>query len=393
LALPLSYSVRSLFARRLRTGLTVGVIALVVVASTLFLGLISSLQRTLRTTGDERNLIVMRKGSSNDGSSQLSLTALQDIRFFEGIARDAAGNPMVSPELVVQPFFRRKDGGRENVLVRGVEPGPALAVHDEVRIVEGRMFQPSSGEVVVGRGVAGRYEGAQLGQVLEFGRGRWQVVGVFESGGTSFESEVWTDVRELANDAKRPFPYSSMRLSAAPGADLDGLARRIGDDPRHALEAQAEPAYYAKQAESANTLYILVVGLAVLAGVGAVFGATNTLYAAVQARTAEIGTLRAIGFSRASILLAFLVESLATALLGFAVGGSLAWLLGLVVSWALGGIGFGAATFTTSVIQLRVGASDLGAALLLSLAVGLLGGFAPAQHAARLRPVEALRKA
>jgi ABC-type lipoprotein release transport system permease subunit len=391
--LPLSYSVRSLFARRLRTGLTVGVIALVVVAATLFLALISSLQRTLRTTGDPRNLIVMRKGSSNDGSSQLALAAFQDIRFFEGIARDDGGNPLLSPELVVQPFFYREDGGRENVLVRGVEPEPALAVHDEVRIVEGRIFEPSSGEVVVGRGVAGRYRGAQLGETLEFGRGRWKVVGVFESGGTSFESEVWADVRELANDAKRPFPYSSFRLSVAPGADLDALARRIGDDSRHALEAQPEPAYYAKQAESANTLYVLVVGLAVLAGVGAVFGATNTLYAAVQARTAEIGTLRAIGFSRASILLAFLVESVLTGLLGFAAGGTLAWALALLVSWALGGVGFAAATFTTNVIQLRVGAGDLAAALVLSLAVGLLGGFAPARRAARLRPVEALRKA
>src|SRR3990172_4712542 len=218
MALPLSYSVRSLFARRLRTGLTVGVMGVVVVATTFFLGFISSLQRTLRTTGSERNLIVMRKGSSNDGSSQLQLVAFQDIRFFEGVARDAAGNPMVSPELVVQPFFRRKDGGRENVLVRGVEPAPALAVHDEVRIVEGRMFEPSSGEVVVGR-----YEGAQLGQTLEFGRGSWQVVGVFESRGDSFESEVWADVRELANDAKRPFPSSSLRLPGPPAADRDGL--------------------------------------------------------------------------------------------------------------------------------------------------------------------------
>jgi ABC-type antimicrobial peptide transport system permease subunit len=392
-ALPLSYSVKSLLARRLRTGLTVAVIALVVVATTLFLGLLSSLQRTLRTTGDERNLIVMRKGSSNDGSSQLSLVALQDIRFFEGIARDAQGNPLVSPELVVQPFFLRKDGGRENVLVRGVEPAPALAVHREVKIVEGRMFEPSSGEVVVGRGVEGRYRGAQLGELLEFGRGRWKVVGVFESDGSSFESEVWADVRELANDAKRPFPYSTLRLSATPGADLDALARRIGDDPRHALEAKPEPEYYAQQAESANTLYVLVVGLAVLAGIGAVFGATNTLYAAVQARTAEIGTLRAIGFTRASILVSFLIESLATALLGFAVGGSLAWLLGIAISAALGGVGFGAATFTTSVIALRVGVGDLAAALVLSLLVGLLGGLAPALRAARLRPIEALRKA
>ena len=393
MALPLSYSLRSLFARRLRTALTVAVIALVVVATTLFLGLISSLQRTLVTTGDARNLIVMRKGSSNDGSSQLSLQALQDIRFFPGIARDANGEPVISPELVVQPFFYREDGVRENVLVRGVEPRPSLAVHQDVQLVEGRMFQPSSGEAVVGVGVAGRYRGAQLGDELEFGRGRWKVVGTLASGGSSFESEVWVDARELANDAKRPLPYSSFRLRVADGADLEALSRRIGDDPRHALEAQVETAYYEKQAESANTLYALVVGLAVLSGIGAAFGATNTLYAAVQARTAEIGTLRAIGFSRGAILASFLVESLVTALVAFAIGAAIAAILGIAVSQALGGIGFGAATFTTNVIQLRVGPSDLLAALAFALAVGLLGGLAPALRAARLRPVEALRKA
>jgi putative ABC transport system permease protein len=392
-ALPLSYSVRSLFARRLRTGLTVSVIALVVVATTLFLGLITSLKRTLITTGDARNLIVMRKGSTNDGASQLSLQALQDIRFFPGIGRDAAGSPLISPELVVQPFFWRQDGGRENVLVRGVEPDPALHVHEGVDIVEGRMLRPSSGEVVVGRGVTGRYRGAALGDTLEFGRGRWKVVGVFEAGGSSFESEVWADARELANDAKRTLPYSSFRLRVAPGADRDALVRRIGDDPRHALEAQPETEYYAEQAESANTLYVLVVGLAVLAGVGAVFGATNTLYAAVQARTAEIGTLRAIGFSRGSILVSFLVESLLTAGFGFAIGGAVASLLGLAVSSALGGVGFGAATFTTNVVQLRVGPSDLAVALGLALVIGLFGGLAPARRAAQLRPVDALRKA
>lgn len=392
MALPLSYSLRSLFARRLRTGFTVAVIALVVIASTLFLGLISSLRRTLVSTGDARNLIVMRKGSSNDGSSQLTLQSLQDIRFFEGIARDARGTPLISPELVVQPFFYRRDGGRENVLVRGVESDLALAVHPDVRIVEGRVFAPSSGEAIVGAGVAGRYRGAGLGDTLEFGRGRWKVVGRFEAGGSSFESEVWVDARELANDAKRTLPYSSFRLRVADGADPDALARRIGDDPRHALEALPETEYYAEQAESADTLYALVIGLAVLAGIGAVFGATNTLYAAVAARTGEIGTLRAIGFSRAAILLCFLVESLVTALLGFAVGGAAAAGLGLAISSALGGIGFGAATFTTSVVQLRVGPSDLLAALVFALVIGTVGGLAPALRAARLRPIEALRK-
>jgi ABC-type lipoprotein release transport system permease subunit len=390
-ALPLRYPLGNLFARRMRTGLTVAVIALVVIATTLFGSLVSSLKRTLVSTGDPRNLIVLRKGSTNDGSSILSLEAFQGVRFFEGVARDSNGNPLVSPELVVQPFFKTEHG-RENVLVRGVEQS-ALAVHDDVRIVEGRMFEPSRGEAIVGRGVAGRYVGAKVGDSLDFGRGTWKVVGLFESNGSSFESEVWVDVRELANDAKRPLPYSGFRVRVADGVDQEALIRRIDDDPRWALEASRETDYYAKQAESANSLYFIVVGLALLAGVGATFGATNTLYAAVQSRRAEIGTLRALGFSKASILGSFLIESLVIAALGLLAGGTLAALLGRLVSSLLGGIAFGAQTFTTSVIELRVGASDLVTAATLALVIGLFGGLAPALRAARLRPIEALRKA
>ena len=389
--LPLRYTLRSLLARRARTLLTVSVIALVVLATTLFMGLVSSLERTLVSSGHERNLIVLRKGSSNDGSSAIPLEAFQTVRYFEGVGRDAADRPLVSPELVVQPFFQRLDEGRENVLVRGVEP-IALRVHDQVKIVAGRMFAPSSGEALVGRAVEGRYRGAQLGSELEFGRGRWQVVGVFETGGDSFESEVWVDVRELANDARRPLPYSGLRIRVAPGADLEALARRIDTDPRFALEARPEREYYADQAKSARVLYVLVVGLAVLAGIGAAFGATNTFYAAVQARRAEIGTLRALGFSRRTIRLSFLLESLALASAGFVAGASLAWLLGGIVSRLLGGVGFAAVTFTTSIVELRVGASDMGIALLLALVIGGVGGYFPAARAARLRPVEALRR-
>jgi len=392
MTLPLTYSLRNITARKARSLMTAGVIALVVVACSLFLGLISSLRKTLVSSGDPRNLVVMRKGSDNDGSSQLALEAYQAVKYFDGIARDAQDQPLASPELVVQPFFHTFEGGRENVLVRGVEP-VALQVHGDVHIAEGRMLNPSSAEAVVGKGVMGRYRGATLGSDLEFGHGRWKVVGILDSGGSSFESEVWVDVRELANDAKRPFPYSGIRLRTAEGADMAALARRINDDPRFALEAQPETAYYAKQAESANALYVLVIGIALLAGIGAGFGAANTMYAAVQARTAEIGTLRAIGFSRGSILWSFQVEAVALAGLGFALGAVLAVLLARAIGWLIGRIAFGARTFTTNVITLHVTPSDLLAALVLALVIGFAGGFGPAWRAARMRPIEALRKA
>ncbi|MEO8603253.1 MAG: ABC transporter permease [bacterium] len=391
MTLPLSYSLKNVIARPARSFMTAGVIALVVVACTLFLGLISSLRHTLVSSGDPLNLVVMRKGSDNDGSSQLALEAYQAIKYFDGIARGANDEPLVSPELVVQPFFHTKDGGRENVLVRGVEP-IALAVHREVHIGAGRMLTPSAGEAVVGKGVMGRYQGADLGSELQFGRQKWKVVGVLESGGSSFESEVWVDVRELGNDAKRTFPYSGIRIQAVSPEAMRAVEQRIDDDPRYAIEAQPESDYYAKQAESANALYILVIGIAVLAGIGAGFGAANTMYAAVQARTAEIGTLRALGFSRGSILWSFQVESVALAGLGFLLGAGLAVVMAQLIHWLIGGVGFSARTFTTNVITLRVGLNDLFFALLLAVVIGLAGGLGPAWRAARLRPIEALRK-
>ncbi|MCC6848841.1 MAG: ABC transporter permease [Deltaproteobacteria bacterium] len=392
MSLPISYSVRNVRARLRRTSLTIAVIALAVVASAVFLALISSLQRTLVSTGSPANLVVLRKGSDNDGSSMLTLEAYQAIRFFDGIARNAEGQPIVSPEMVVQPTVRAVSGTRENVLARGVEP-MALVVHDRVRIVAGRMFRPSSGEAVLGAGTVGRYQGARLGEELAFGRRRWRVVGIMEAAGSSFESEVWVDARELASDANRPFPYSGIRLRVAAGADRDALVRRIEDDPRYALEAKPETDYYAEQAKSSRSLYVLLVVLAVPVGIAAGLGAANTMFAAVQARTVEIGTLRALGFSRATILRAFLLESFGVAMVGFAVGavGTLALAAG--IGAVLGDIGFTAATFTTNLVALRVGAGDLAAAFLFAAAIGIIGGLLPAWRAARLRPVEALRKA
>lgn len=390
--LPFSYSWRNVRARPLRSALTAGVIALVVLACTLLLGLITSMRKTFTSTGHPLNLVVLRKGSDNDGSSMLPVESYQAIRFLDGIARNAEDQPLVSPEVVVQPFFRTREGGRENVLVRGVEP-VALEVHDQVRVTEGRMFRPSSGEAIVGRGVAGRYQGAELGGEIEFGRGKWKVVGLFDAEGTSFESEVWVDVRELANDAKRTFPFSGFRVRTANATERERIEQRIDDDPRWALDAEPEIDYYAELASTGTTLYVIVVAVAVLAGIGASFGAANTMYAAVQTRTAEIGTLRALGFPRGAILWAFQAEAVVLALIGFAIGAVASVAAAWILSHSLGGFAVGAATFTTSVVVLEVDARSLAAALFLAIAIGIAAGLGPAWRAARLRPIEALRKA
>jgi ABC-type antimicrobial peptide transport system permease subunit len=217
-------------------------------------------------------------------------------------------------------------------------------------------------------------------------------VGILEAEGSSFESEVWADVEELARDARRGMPYSGVRLRARSEAALERLKERIEDDPRYALEATRETTYYAEQAESSDALYILVVGIAVLAGLGAGFGAANTLYAAVAARTREVGTLRAMGFSRGTILLAFEAEALGLGLVGFLLGAAVSIALAAGLERWLGGVAFGATTFTTNVVALRVAPGDLVVALGLALAIGGLGGVGPAWRAARLRPIEALRR-
>ncbi len=389
--IPVSYTLRSMLQRRTRTLLTIGGMALVVLAVTVMLSLVSGIRRTLVETGEPDNLIVTRKGATNDGSSMVPVEAYRAVEYFAGIASDPrTGEPLVSPEMVLQPFFYREDGARENVLVRGVRPA-AFAVHRKVRIVEGRAPHSSSGEAVIGRALVARYRGASLGGELAFGHHVWKVVGVLEAGGSSFESEVWVDVNDLWNDANRAI-YSGLRLKVAPGSDPAELRRRIAGDPRWALEAKPELDYYREQADSANFLFMLTVVLGLVMGVGASFGAMNTMFAAVQSRTTEIGTLRALGFSRRSILVSFLAEALAIALGGFVAGVVLAVCATLGINALLHGVAINLRTFTTATVALRVSAQDAMFALMLAALLGAGGGWLPARRAARLSPVEALRK-
>ena len=389
---PLAYNTRSLIVRRWTSIFTAGGIGLVVAVTLLLAGLVGGLQRMLVGTGDPDNLVVLRKGATNDGSSFLTREAVRIVYALPGIATGDDGRPLVSPEIVNQPFIITRDGGRENVLVRGVEP-VAFAVHRGVRIVEGRMFQPKLGEVLVGRGVALRYEGAHVGGRLSFGRRTWSVVGVFDGAGSAFDSEIWADVGDVQDDTRRPSGCSGIRVRVAPGSDRQALIDAIAGDARVALEAKPETVYYAEQADAANSLYVLVLVLAVIMATGATFGALNTMYAAVTSRTAEIGTLRALGFSRVSILLSFLSESLLLAAGGFAAGIG----LGIGAMWAvntlLQGVAFSMMTFSVATVLLQPSLGGVALGLVFALAIGVLGGLAPAWRASRLRVVDALHRA
>src|SRR5579875_3221880 len=385
--LPLRYNVRNVLVRRWTSVFTAGGIALVVAVTMLLAALVGGLKHMLVATGEPENLIVLRKGSTNDGSSFLPREAAQVVRQLAGVARAPDGEPLASAEIVNQPFLRTREGRRENVLVRGVEP-VALLVHRSA----GRMFRPNLGEVVIGTGIAARYADARLGSRLEFGRRTWTVVGIFDSGGTAFDSEIWADVTDVQDDTRRP-GYSGIRLTVAPGADRDALVRRIEADGRFTLEAKPERAYYREQADSANALYVLVLTLAAVMATGATFGAVNTMYAAVAGRTPEIGTLRAIGFGRTAILLGFLTESLLLAAGGLAAGLVLAALAMLAVNTLLSGIAFSMMTFSVATVLLRPTAAGTLLAAGFALVIGVLGGLAPAWRAAHLRVVDALHRA
>jgi putative ABC transport system permease protein len=389
-AVPLSYNVRNLLVRRWTSAFTAGGIALVVAATMLLAALVSGLKQILVSAGQPDNLVVMRKGSTSDGSSQVPRDAAQTIRSLTGIARDGDGTPLASPELVNQPFMRNREGGRENVLVRGVEP-IAFRVHRAVRMVTGRPFTPNLGEVVVGSDAARRY-GVGIGDHIELGRRHWTVVGVFDSGGTALDSEIWADVSDVQDDTRRE-GYSGVRVTVAPGGDMRDLKDRIESDGRFTLEAKPEVTYYAEQAETANALYVLVLTLAIVMGAGATFGALNTMYAAVANRTPEIGTLRALGFGRGAILVSFLAESLMLALTGLIAGFVLAGVAMFAINTLLSGVAFSMMTFTVATVLL---APTVGGALLgvgFAAAIGLLGGLGPAWRAAHLPVVDALRHA
>ncbi len=390
MAVPLKYNLRNLLVRKMTTCATAGGIALVVLVTLLLLSLVSGLHHLLITTGRPDTLVVLRKGASSDAMSFVSREALLAIRYLPGVAQTSEGEPLVSPEFISQPLLPTKKGGQEIVLVRGVTP-MGFRVHDNVRVIAGRAPRPSVNEAIVGVAAVQRYQGLGIGDVLQFGNHSWTVVGIFAANSSAFESEVWLDVGDPFNEGARR-GCSSVRLVSAPGADRDALIRRIADDPRISLAAQTEVAYYAEQAEGAKLLYLLTSVLAVIMGGGAVFGAMNTMFATVLQRTVDIGTLRALGFSRGALLASFVAESVCLSLFGYVGGVALGLGALILINTLMQGVAFQLPSFSTVVVSLRLSPLSLLIAFGLAILMGVVGGFFPARRAAKLRVTEALRR-
>lgn len=386
--IPLSYIWRNLLTRRLTTFLTAGGMALVVFVFATVQMMVAGLESTLIETGSPDNVVVIRAAAQTEVNSSLERSQASILSTLPQIATDRAGHPLFAREVLVLISLTKKANHQPaNVTVRGTEP-LSLALRPQVKLASGRTFRPGSSEIVVGRSIASSFNGVALGDTLRFARREWQVVGILDAGQTAFNSEIWGDVEQMLQAFRRPV-YSSAFFRLSNRQDFPVVKKQVEDDRRLQLEAWPEPAFYAEQsAFMANFIRILGVVLSTIFSLGAIIGAMITMYASVAHRTAEIGTLRAIGFRRSSILLAFLLESLFLGCCGGCVG-----LLGASMMQFLSISTMNFQTFAELAFSFRLTPAIIVNSLLFALFMGILGGVLPAIRAARLHIVDALRAA
>jgi ABC-type antimicrobial peptide transport system permease subunit len=385
---PFSYVFRNLWARRVTTLLTAGGMALVVFVFAAVLMLDAGLKRTLVSTGTFDNAILLRQSSQTEIQSAVYRDQASLIETIPEVARDAAGDPLVSKEtLVLTQIAKRGSDKPANVVVRGL-PAMGIALRPQVKLAEGRMFRPGSSEIVVGRSIAEGFEGVDIGQAQRFAGREWTIVGVFDGAKSGFDSEIWGDVEQMMQAFRRT-AYSSVIVRLQDRGDFDALVKRISDDQRLILDVKQEPLFYEEQSRTLSTfISILGITLSVIFSIGAMIGAMITMYAAVASRTAEIGTLRALGFRRSAILAAFLTESILLALTGGAAGLALASFLQAFTITTMNWQSFSQLAFgfylTPKIVAITI---------LFSVFMGLVGGFLPSVRASRLEIVDSLRAA
>jgi putative ABC transport system permease protein len=386
MAIPISYNIRNM---RLREGLTVMTalgIALTVTTAVFIMALLAGLHKAFMSTGDPVNVLVLRKGSTSELTGPFEQASFQTLKTLPGITKDSHGDPMISGEIVVVIVLARKDGsGEVNVTVRGMMPD-GLELRPAVKLAEGRWFTPGQREVVVSSSIHKRFTHTNVGDTLEFGKGPWKVVGVFDAGGMAYESEIWGDVNQMSSDFDRQGVYSSAYLHATDPIAADALKHRVNDDQRLKLDGMLEPEYYATQTKSGAVIQFIGWLVAGIMAIGSSFAAMNTMYAAVAYRSREIATLRVIGFSRPSILTSFVLEALLLSLLGAIVG--------IILILPFNGMTTGTqnqVTFSEVVFGLQITPAVVATAIIFALVMGLFGGIFPAWHASRREIIAALR--
>lgn len=385
MALPLTYNVRNVFVRWRATLATIVGIGLVVAVFVLVQSLAVGLEKSAGNTGDPRNIMIVRKGSTAESTSMVSLQQFQIIRYWEQIARDDAGKSFISADLISLISQPRIDGhGEANVSVRGLT-AMGMALRPQVKLTAGRWFAPGHREVVVSRKLAGRFADFQVGDTFRTGGHTLTVVGEFDGSHSAFDSEVWMDADEARSIFDRQ-EYSSLLVRATSPEAGAALIQRIESDKRLPLLAVPEVKYYADQTDTAMPIRVLGDILAVAMAVGAVFAGMNTMYASVGARTREIGTLRVLGFRRRTILASFIVEGAILA----GIGGALGCLLAL----PLHGVSTGTMSFNSFseiVFEFRITPWLAAQGMIFSVLIGIFGSLFPAIRAARLPVIAALK--
>ena len=388
IAIPVIYNFRSAKARW-----TSAIVAVLGIAGTVgvfvaMLALAQGFRATLVSSGSADNAIVLRAGANSEMESGLSLTNVNILQDEPGVAHQN-GQPLVTSEVVViAPFPLRSTQTDANVQVRGVSPN-VLTVRPNVRIVEGRMFRPGLAELVVGRNAAKSYTGLGVGNKVRFGGGEWTVTGIFDAGGSAFDSEVWCDARVLNGIYKRPANvFQSVTVHLTSPAAFQQFKDAVSKDPRLNVDVSREIDYYAKQSQTFTRLITILGGLvAGVMAIGAIFGALNTMYSAVAERIREIAVMRALGFGAAAVVFSFLIEAL---LIAF-VGGT----LGCIAVVPLNGFTTGAMnwqTFSHLAFAFKITPTLMVGGIIFALGMGIVGGLLPAVHAARQPVAKALRE-
>lgn len=385
MALPLKYNFRNITVRKSSTLATAFTIGLTVGVFLMVMALAHGIDLTLASSGEPLNLIVLREGSTAELNSSVSRDNLNNLMYLDGVEREG-DQPLAAPEMLTLIYKARKGMSQgSNVTIRGIGP-MSNKLRSGFKTVAGRMFQPGQTEAVVSRRISERFQGLDVGDKFRIQATDYTVVGLFEAGGKAFESEIWVDVNSLASATKRE-TFSSVLLRVKDPAALSSLAKRITDDQRLHLKAVSERTFYEdQQGAASNLLKGLAIFISFIMAVGAGFAGMNTMYAAVARRTKEIGTLRVLGFSRLSILVAFVLESVVIAIVGVGIG--------IVLALPLNFVSTGTANFTNFseiAFNFRVTPDLMLSALIFGVGIGFLGSLLPSIRASRFRIVDALR--